>query len=392
MCMKGFFKKVYNLILSKMPLSDVIVFESNPDFACNTYPVYQKIIETKELKDYKKVWFLHKMPNDDFQGRYILDQGGIFHKIKEKYYLQTSRCLVSCNRLLGVQRKGQLSVFLSHGSKTKKTKGICEIGTAADYVLCQAHFFDDIITYEYGLKKEQLVYFGYPRCDCFYQDLNYLNIKKQFGMEETSKYMVWLPTFRTNQTYANQNTESQYKAMGMPLVYSIEELNDLNLFLKEENVHIVYKPHFAQDVSVLKASSLSNIHVIDDDFLKKKGLQLYQVLAKSVALITDYSSVFFDYLLLNQPIATTTDDIEEWKKKRGFAFDLEAMYDKATTRVPNKEELKKFVKDTINGVDAKEVGRQEIRDLTNLYQDGNATKRTVDFIVEKLKTKEGDSH
>ena len=58
-----------------------------------------------------------------------------------------------------------------------------------------------------------------------------------------------------------------------------------------KNIHIIYKPHPAQNLDVVKNKTLSNFHLIYASDILSKKLQLYQVTAQSEALITDYSSV-----------------------------------------------------------------------------------------------------
>lgn len=176
----------------------------------------------------------------------------------------------------------------------------------------------------------------------------------------------------------------RYDSIGMPLVYSQEQLSRLDGFLAQRNLYLLFKPHPAQDISGLKAADLSHIRILTDEKLAQMDLQLYQVLGASAGLITDYSSVFFDYLLTDKPIATTTDDIEDWKGMTGFAFDLDAFLDKATTRVPTLEALEAHLDALVSGKDDKAAGRKEIRELTNTYFDGNSAQRVADFIIEKL--------
>ena len=124
--------------------------------------------------------------------------------------------------------------------------------------------------------------------------------------------------------------------------------------------------------------------MIRDRDLEERGIPLYDLLAGSDGLVTDYSSVFFDYLLADRPIATTTDDMEEWKKMTGFAFDLDAFLDEATTRVATLEDLIAFLTDLCAGADSKAAGRRRIREITNTYFDGDSAKRVAAFIKEKI--------
>lgn len=366
------------------PLSKTIILESNPDMACNTYPVYKKLKEI--LPDYKYIWLTHK--REDFCDHnikriYTGENASIIEKIKTVWVLDRCKCMISSNLFERKRHKRQVFVFLCHGSKTKKTRGFYEMGDAVDYINVQSHFFDDIITYEYDCQKEQLVYLGYPRCDYLFTK-NKRSIKQLLNNDVDARYVLWLPTYRSQAGGKVDVEQGAYMNMGIPIIYSIQDLKEVNSFLQSNNLHIVYKPHPTQDVSIIKAENLSNFHIISDSDILRIGLQLYEVIAGSDALITDYSSVFFDYLLLDHPIATTTDDIDNWKQGRGFAFDIEKMYEQSTVRVRNKQDLILFLESVLAGKDEKMKGRREVRDLTNIYNDGNSTERVTNFICELL--------
>ncbi len=378
-----FAKKLYSF-LTFLPLKNILVFESQPDFACNTYPVFLYV--KKHFPKFKCVWMVvgeskrHSLA-DVMIGRHDMS---LVNRIKRAYYRFFAKAFISCNNYMEKEREDQISLFLTHGSKTKKTRGIYEMGDKVDYILVQSHFFDDIVCYEYNAKPEQLVYLGYPRNDYFYHVAD--NTAQRLGLPGGSRYVIWLPTFRDHMRF-KKNYESCYNNLGIPLLYTVEALHDLNEYLKKNNLFILYKPHPAQDISVLKASSLSNLLIINDQYLRDADLQLSEALAGSEALLTDYSSVFFDYILLDKPIGTTTDDIERWKESRGFAFDLDAMYDKSTQRIPDYNTLIAFLDNVLSGRDDKRQGRQEIRELTNTYYDGDSAKRVVEFLMGEIKKK-----
>lgn len=374
-----------------MPLSKVILFESNPTFACNTYPVYIEL--KKRMPDYKMVWVSHECCITRRGEKVIYaEKTDLLNRIKYYVYINRCRAMISCNRKINKVDERQISLFLCHGSKTKKTRGTYTVGKDIDYVNVQSHFFDDVVEYEYNCDKSKLVYLGYPRCDYFFTDIDNVitreKIIKMIG-KPIEKFFVWLPTFRKNKNSDRTDSKnSLYDKIGMPLVYSREELLQFDDFLSENEVHIIFKPHPAQDISMLIGANCHNIHIVFDGDLEKANLQLYQLMAESIALITDYSSVYYDYLLLNRPIATTTDDIDSWKDGCGFAFDLDALYDESTSRIANIRELEKFIVDVVSGVDKHYDGRRRICELTNMYTDGESAKRVADFIEAKLKEKE----
>lgn len=370
--------------LELFPLSRTIVLESVPDFSCNTYPVYLKLREA--LPSYSFVWLVHKRTKNCPPGVktvYREKDQTFWEFFLHQWYLSRCSVMVSSNGFECKRTRKQLFLFLTHGSKTKKTRGLYEMGNLVDFINVQSHFFDDIITYEYNCRKEQLVYLGYPRCDCFFAGKR-PDVRPLIRTESDEKYVIWLPTFRNTKAGRVDAQSETYGNIGMPIVYSLEKLNELNSFLAGIRLHILFKPHPAQDMSSVKTAKLSNFHLISDDDIAKAGLQLYEVIAGSEALITDYSSVFFDYLLLDHPIATTTDDIESWKSGRGFAFDIEKMYDRATVRVKDQKELASFLKSVSDGTDEKMPERRKIRDITNMHIDGDSAERVARFICDFL--------
>lgn len=378
---------VVGSMLSLLPLRNTILFESQPDYACNTYPVFLQL--RKELPDYKMVWCVApgKEPPEGVDDTFIYESRKLFRWLKGKYYLHTAKAIVSCNRAIHKPRKEQVHLFLCHGSKTKKTRGLYEPGKGVDYINVQSHFFDDIIIYEYNCEKENLVYLGYPRCDWFFEAQEKIPVLKQkMQLPEDCKFLVWLPTFRKHKAGGGgrEMDTSKYASIGMPLVYSLEELRELNDFLAQRNLYLIYKPHPAQNVQGLQDAKLEHIRIINDAYLAQRDLQLNQLLAASDGMITDYSSVFFDYLLTDKPILTTVDDIAEWKKMTGFAFDLDALLDQATTRVADRTALMDALEDVHLGRDSKAEGRAAVRELTNTYYDGDSAKRVSAFIREKI--------
>lgn len=370
-----------------LPIRRTLVFESSPDFACNSYPVFVRL--KQELPEYKMVWCVSKGAKkpENVDDIFEYESRNVWQRLKGIYYLHTAKAIIYSNRPMHKYRPEQVSLFLCHGSKTKKTRGIYEVEEGVDYINVQSHFFDDIITYEYNCEKSRLVYLGYPRCDWFFDPADFgAETRQKLGMEADSGYFVWLPTFRRHKANipAYQMDTKQHDRMGMPLITSPEDLRKLEQFLAQHSLYLIYKPHPMEDISGLKSVALERVRVLNDSVLAQKGLQLNQLLAGSAGLITDYSSVFFDYLLTDRPIVTTVDDIEEWKKMTGFAFNLDAFLDKATTRAGSLEELLSALKNAAEGRDDKAAGRAEIRELTNIHFDGNSARRVSAFICEKI--------
>lgn len=291
----------------------------------------------------------------------------------------SSKVFIFSNRVTSKLNKKQLSIFLSHGSTMKRLKGVYEVGENCDYMLNQSAFFTNINSYELSVDKEKLICLGYPRNDYLYKSkdaLNLLNHGNKFD-----KVVIWLPTFRQHKTGMKDITNSSNS--GIPIIESKEDFLKINDFLNQQNVLLILKPHPAQDLNYIKVMEFSNLYFIDDNLLYKNDVHLYELLAQSDALITDYSSVYFDYLLLDKPIGLTINDMEDYSKGRGLVF--ENIFDILKGEYINSiEDMINFLSNIKDNKDIYLGDRAKIKNLTNHYQDGESAKRVVRFIINKL--------
>lgn len=380
--MIDFFQKIKRKIKKRLPLSNYIVFESKPELACNSYPVFKYMIDHGWNKKYKLIWLvadstkyhdlkIHHVRFIDFVPK---SRVMAFKKNMIKY---TARCFISCNSVQPKYKDSQLAVFLCHGSKIKKTRGRYEVGDKVDYVLYQADFFKEVTSYEYNVSIDKLVCLGYPRNDYLYGKKDV--VSKILPQHAGEKVIVWLPTWRHNR----KNKGSRAATSDIPILSSPDAMVRLNDVLKENDIFMILKAHPAQDPRLVPMGCLSNFIVIDDEALAFHNIHLYELLAQSDALITDYSSVFFDYLLTDKPIGLTVDDLETYSEEHGFAYDVSAVHE-AGYSIPTHQALCEFITYVATGYDPLKKKREEIRNLTNYYQDGRSTERVVEFIQNKL--------
>ena len=168
---------------------------------------------------------------------------------------------------------------------------------------------------------------------------------------------MWLPTYRKtgNSSYGENNMENQY---WLPLLHNDDDLKTLNKYCVDNSILLVVKKHRLQSV-FFKDGELSNIRFIDDSDVINLGAQLYELFQFSDALITDYSSIAVDYLLLDKPIAFTLDDYDEYASKRGFVFDNAKDY-MPGHHVYDIEELGSFLMDVKMGIDKFADKRHEL--------------------------------
>ena len=142
-------------------------------------------------------------------------------------------------------------------------------------------------------------------------------IINEYQLHPFNHIFLWMPTFRKTN---NQDISEDYlnNETGLPLFNGVADIDLFNSFLAENKICVLLKVHHLQSDLPIWKKSYSNIRMIKDEELKRMDIQLYEFVGICDALITDYSSIAFDYMLLDRPIIFTVDDYEAYKKSRGF--------------------------------------------------------------------------
>jgi len=131
-----------------------------------------------------------------------------------------------------------------------------------------------------------------------------------------------------------------------------------------------------QDVSSFINLKLSNLYLLSHQEFITKEWDLYRLIGQCDALITDYSSVFYDFMLLDRPIAFTVDDYDDYKNNRGFSV-KDPNYLMAGYKIKTQEDFKDFIVDIENDIDKYEDRRREVNQLVNTYNDGKQCERVL---------------
>lgn len=135
--------------------------------------------------------------------------------------------------------------------------------------------------------------------------------KPDYDLGDFKKVIMWMPTFRQSKTLGMTDVA---QASILPFLED-SELGEFDDFLRSQNVEIIVKLHPMQDVTAVNLTNFTNLKLLSNTKFDETGWDLYKLLSCSDALITDYSSVFYDYLLLNRPIGFTEDDGRNIPKK-----------------------------------------------------------------------------
>jgi CDP-glycerol glycerophosphotransferase len=241
------------------------------------------------------------------------------------------------------------------------------------YMIATSDFSGRLIKKAFDVEEKRMIISGFPRTDTFFTNKYEYFWKDMFLEEIIEEIKQWKKqkemTFAYFPTFRDLNTDL---FLGTQKNEEIVEFDD---FLGEKNVKLITKFHYGSVIRDIGFNELKNIVILD------YKIDLYPILKHIDCLITDYSSVYFDFLLLNKPIIFYPYDLEYYKNEdRGFILD----YTKYTPgrKVYNLEELKKAIVDTKEGVDSYNEERERIKKIMYKFVDGNSCDRIVKFLCE----------
>lgn len=167
-----------------------------------------------------------------------------------------------------------------------------------------------------GRKRTNLALYGYPRYDRIRHLTNHPN--DAFVDDETSA-LLESPEDHYNILYAPTHKDDVYETTLFP--FSDTDLEALKTFLAQHNIRIFVRLHVREEDSDIIDQ------YVDGDTILYAGNDISGSAAELMpyfdALITDYSSIYLDYVLFDKPILFVQDEIERFRELRGFAFDYE---------------------------------------------------------------------
>lgn len=365
-------KRIMNRIVPLIPANNAILFESCPDLSDNTKAVFDEFIARELNIKYKLYWICF----DEYEANALPQYRNVKYinaqdKWKLRFLQYTAKAVVCCNRFLGKAKKNQTVYYLMHGSPIKNTSGYYKCPEYVDYMITAGDYMNEKSADAMGIDHSKCFPLGYPRNDILVHPN--VDVAKYLGKFE--KYIIWYPTVK------QFSDGRDYGIKPISFLDNDKTASMLNEYAKTHDVLIIVKPHFAQ-VANINVTNLSNIKFIDDRFYKSNHLIPYEFMGSCDALLSDYSSVFYDFMICNKPIGLVWNDIKEFQKNIGL-FDFCEETTKGCCKIYTFEDLCEFIKNIADGKDELSETREQLCRRINAPRDGNNAARVVDFILEK---------
>lgn len=377
---KKYISKICSL-LNKMikKKKNKVCLVSFPDFSDNCMGVFNYIIKENLIK-YEIVWLVNELCIPDkiskLQTSYkikVIKKNslmGLLNYMTSKYIFYTHTPFNGIENL-----NKQIVINLWHGMPLKNI-GYLDNEMEKNiprftYTIATSKEFQEVISKVFGVNKSKVLVTGLPRNDEINKFKNILTKLKIDG-EKYNKKILWMPTFRKTVMGGIRN-DGKHKDGKLPLL-SNKEIKEFNKYLNDNNDLLVIKLHPMDSLKKKDFSKLSNIKIVTNGDFNNIGEQLYSLFQEFDAFITDYSSVYFDFMLLNKPIGFVMDDLEEYSSSRGFVF--KNIYDWIPGPIiKDVSALKTYIKHINDDIDDFKGIREKVNNKTNRYSYYNNTKR-----------------
>lgn len=257
------------------------------------------------------VYYLIEKKSDDYKK--IEKYGNViqFNSLRHYFYYCLSHVHISAHvngccpdGAIGISRRtkeklGFKDVFLPHGVSYGISEFCLKKYAKINLFICSGKAEYDNVLANYGYSKDEVAYTGFPRLDEWHD----IHVNK--------KQIVLMPTWRA---YLAQNPDIQFENTDYYKAYqSFIQNPELHEFLKQYDLTLVFYLHNEMRKYVKSFQSNSkNIEVVYDD----KTYDIQELLKSAALLVTDYSSVHFDFAYMDKPVIYFQFDKEEFFGKQ----------------------------------------------------------------------------
>ena len=380
----------YKKIAKGVDIDDkLVMFETfmGRQYGCNPKAIYEYMINSPAFDDYRFIWVI----NDREKAACIpqLQRADIVQRGTKAYYkaCASAKYLITNSNLdYGIiKKKGQIFLQTWHGTPLKRLR--CDIVAEQGNVMnslreIRSKNDDDVIRYDYFIspsafstekfisafnlkalgREDIIIETGYPRNDLLanYTEDDVTEVREALGIPAAKKVILYAPTFRDNQhdgsgyTY---DTHIDFDRLQREFADEYVILFRAHYFVANQFDFSRYEG-FIYDVSNL--DDITPLYLVSD------------------ILITDYSSVFFDYANLGRPELFYMYDLEQYENDiRGFYFPVDTL---PGPILKTEDELVEAIRNVNDIAEQYKEKYRVFHDTYNYLDDGNAAARVVNEI------------
>ena len=361
----------------------LIIFSSfnGKTYSDNPRYLFEYMRDDEEFADYHFVWAFKKQKEisgtksvklNSLRYYYLLTKAKywVFNAKMPTYYKKSEQIYLQTWHGTPLKRLGHdifdngNTYYRSRLSYKKMLESYDQDSWRWDFLISPNVFASQAFVSAFKIREEKVLEVGYPRVDYLVNsrfDVNIDLIKARYGLPTNKKIILYAPTWRDN----------SFDVKG----YKFQLIVDFHKWKKilGQNTIILFKPHYL----------ISNVYQVPEDltdfvYLMEANADINDSYLMSDSLITDYSSVFFDYANLNRPIYFYMYDFEEYEQElRGFYLNIPN--DLPNDVITREDDL--LVK--INNEDFDYERLRKFNQKFNLWNDGKACSKVVKRIFNE---------
>ncbi|MEG0296310.1 MAG: CDP-glycerol glycerophosphotransferase family protein [Clostridium sp.] len=368
----------------------------------------KEILESIKTDEYKRTITINKLSASDSNVNALLKYIPEMYKDKYKLNIINGYDVLSLENKITVPLKspmtiGGFSMFLNYpmpnltynlevghasmifksiGNMAKKNKNFAFTQNEYQNVnkVCVTSNMDMIFQASAtALQEDKFLISGMPRTDTLLKTDGRRNLEKVLKIKLDNKKIIFnMPTFHKH--------DNSGVIQGDISLNNYVKINDFDYvefdkYLEKNNMICVMKVHHAEakSVSINKVKmKLKNIYFIDNSNLEKENMDLYEIINAGDILITDYSSIYSDFLFMNKPVVFTNSDIEKYREDVGLLLEPYDFWT-AGPKVKNQQDLQN---ELLKSMDENyyRSEREKLRPVFFNSLEGGATERVWDFI------------
>lgn len=371
----------------------IVVFScfNGKSYTCSPKAIYEYMLNDEKYKDYQFIWFFKDVQKYDFLNKNKNTKVVKSYSKDFAKYMQTAKYWFFNYKIADYikPKKDQIFVQCWHGTPLKRLgydlihydnqlnttkemrKRYKKETEKFSYFISPSKYASEVFRSAWNMKEfgkeDCIIEKGYPRNDFMFKYIenDVSEIKKRILGEDIKdkKIILYAPTYRANQHES-----------GVGYVYKEEvDFEKMQKKLGDKFI-ILFRPHyFVASVFNFEKYKGFVYNASDVDDIN----DLYVI---SDMLITDYSSVFFDYANLKRPMIFYMYDLEYYRdKSNGFYFDVEDSLPGKIVRTDD-DLIDEIIR--VSNEFVYDEKYKKFNEKFNYLDDGEASKRVVEEVIK----------
>ncbi|NYT79831.1 CDP-glycerol glycerophosphotransferase family protein [Alcaligenaceae bacterium] len=372
----------YTEFLETLPIKKkTILYESflGSSLGCNPYAIYRELLDNPAFNDFTHIWVVTgeiRLPFDFPQRSNTL----LIKRQSSAYrrYLTTAEYLINNVTFPSwfIRREGQKYLNTWHGTPLKALGkdmsaefmmhgNVSRNFLHATHLLSPNEHTSNIMMKSYdiaGIFSGMLAETGYPRVDRLLNatEIKKYKIKKYLGLSNKLPIVLYAPTWRGTHRSIKTNVDKTLKILKK---------------LSKKNYQLIFRGHHFEEQALRSV----DIPVV----AAGQEIDACDLLSIVDVLITDYSSIAFDFIPTKRPIIYYAYDLAEYSESRGLYFPLTEM---PGSLCSSSGEVIKAIQISINSPEIYQRDERYNKALEaySKFEDGKSTQRAIEFFFNDI--------